>query len=383
MPNPNVEVSIVAGFVPPLDRPPEVLLRAEGGLAVELEGGRRVGLDPGDPRSAGLAQFLDDLGKARRAVCLEVDPETAYPSRWFVPQVMQVVAVGPEEDDALRVELMPSDGPHFLRRETPEFDELERRLREAARTHETVLLTADYFNGIVDVRPDITPPREGPAPDSLPVLLSCRPRLLRIPWWLHGILFADPLQRAEQIFEAMAGTSCNPFNVAGYAPPNPPACIPFLYPDNGCEARAHDMCRRMHHLGARPYKVWLKGNLWTRSRRVPAPMCGAVFDFHVAPCLCVRDGFLRFRRLVIDPALFTGPVPLETWVGQLHGANAQLFITESCVYMPAKLVSPYTFPRPPHYDPRLVATSETIWNYRWRLRSRSLQYGPPPYADCP
>ena len=42
MPNPNALVSNVIRLDPPLDRSPAEMLRAEGGLSVELEGGRRV-----------------------------------------------------------------------------------------------------------------------------------------------------------------------------------------------------------------------------------------------------------------------------------------------------------------------------------------------------
>jgi hypothetical protein len=40
--NPNAVVSTVIRIEPPLDRPAEEMLRAEGGLSVELEEGRRV-----------------------------------------------------------------------------------------------------------------------------------------------------------------------------------------------------------------------------------------------------------------------------------------------------------------------------------------------------
>jgi hypothetical protein len=42
------------------------MLRADRGLSVELEGERRVRLDPADPRSAGFAQILDGLRKPKK-----------------------------------------------------------------------------------------------------------------------------------------------------------------------------------------------------------------------------------------------------------------------------------------------------------------------------
>jgi hypothetical protein len=56
MPNPNAIVSTTVRVDPPLDRAPEEMLRAEGGLSVQLDGDRRVRLDPANERSAGLAR---------------------------------------------------------------------------------------------------------------------------------------------------------------------------------------------------------------------------------------------------------------------------------------------------------------------------------------
>jgi hypothetical protein len=46
MPNPNAIVSTTVRLDPPLDRTPNEMLRAEGGISVELEGERRVGWIP-------------------------------------------------------------------------------------------------------------------------------------------------------------------------------------------------------------------------------------------------------------------------------------------------------------------------------------------------
>ena len=47
------------------------MLRAVRGLSAELADGRRVRLDPTDPRSAGFAQILDALSKQGMPVYLE------------------------------------------------------------------------------------------------------------------------------------------------------------------------------------------------------------------------------------------------------------------------------------------------------------------------
>src|SRR5882672_6946925 len=133
MPNPNAIVSSVIRLEPPLDRPPVEMLRTERGLSVELEGGRRVRLDPANPRSAGFAQILDGLSKHRLPVYLEIDPATSTITRLLIPHVTRVVDVRPTDKGVVDVELEYSHARHTLRRGAPDFGELERQLREALR----------------------------------------------------------------------------------------------------------------------------------------------------------------------------------------------------------------------------------------------------------
>jgi hypothetical protein len=64
----------------------------------------------------------------------------------------------------------------------------------------------------------------------------------------------------------MSATSCNPTAVA-------PPCIPFLFPDNGCWGRAHEMRRLMTNMGIYPRKVWIHGSLHTLTRNNPNLLC--------------------------------------------------------------------------------------------------------------
>src|SRR6266566_5671503 len=101
MPNPNAVVSSVIRLEPPLDRAPAEMLRAERGLSVELEGGRRVRLDPANPRSAGFAQILDGLSKQRLPVYLEIDPATTTITRLLIPHATRILGVRPSDEGAL------------------------------------------------------------------------------------------------------------------------------------------------------------------------------------------------------------------------------------------------------------------------------------------
>ena len=118
MPNPNAIVSTLIRLDPPLDRAPAEMLRSERGISVELEGGRRVRLDPANPRSVGYAQILDGLSKQQLPVYLEVDPATSSITRLLIPHVTRVAHVRTVEE-GLDVEIGPSQGRHVLRRDAP------------------------------------------------------------------------------------------------------------------------------------------------------------------------------------------------------------------------------------------------------------------------
>src|SRR5205085_8186214 len=148
----------------------------------------------------------------------------------------------------LEVELEPSHARHRLLHGAPDFAELENQLREAMRSGEVVIVTEDDAHNIIDVR-GFTPGPDGPLPPLPPFP---RPELPRWPWpfrWIRDLLTRLWLwcwwpwwwfrrrclsaTRAQQIFDAMNATTCDPLTV-------PAPCIPFLYPDDGCWARAHE-----------------------------------------------------------------------------------------------------------------------------------------------
>jgi hypothetical protein len=377
MQNQNAVVSTVIRFEPPLDRPPAEILRAEGGLAVELEGGRRLRLEPSDPRSAGFAQVLDGLRKQRLPVYVEIDEETSGIARLLIPYVARVVGIRPFEGDSLSVELEPSHARHVLRKGSPDFDDLEGRLREALHMSDPVIVTEDDAQEIIDVR-SYTPGPEGP-----PLPFSPKPEIpprLHWPWsWLRDILrriwnwrwwpwwwFRCKSQsRAQQIFDAMSATSCDPLTV-------PPPCIPFLFPDDGCWGRAHEMCRLMINMGVTPQKVWIQGDLYVPTRN--NPICHVGWGWHVAPTLCVRGpGWFNTQDMVIDPSLFTTPVSKATWKAAQGDPNASLTDTDGSIFW---LWTSGT-------DPTYAQTNQVLATYRLKLQSRSIQQGPPPYANCP
>lgn len=354
--------------------------RAEGrmvgpqGLEVELDGGRRVRLDPQNPRSEGFASVLAGLADLRHPVYVELDPKTEAVSRLLVPKVGRIVAVR-ERDDGIEVQVEKSHARMLLRRDREDFAELAAILREAESTSGILMLTPDDSQSVEDLRFFRLGPDDGPIPD-FPKYPEIGPRpfdFWRWPlwpwnWWRYRCV---SMTRAQEIFDAMSATSCNP---AGIAAP----CIPFIYPDDGCWARAHEMRRLMNNMGVYPKKVWIHGSLATPTRN--NPYCIVYWGWHVAPTICVR---LRWRwwylfwwwwgeRMVIDPSLFTAPVTKEQWKSVQGDPNATL-----------NEVSGDTYYWPNQTDPGYVDTNYYLNYYRIELQNRVNNVGSPPYANCP
>lgn len=114
MPDPNAIVSTTVRLVGEDDKQPL------GELVVELQGERRVRLDPENPRSAGFARVLHGLSSQRLPVYVEVDPGNDTVARVLIPVVGRVVALAPVAG-GLGVELDTSHAVRLVRSgdETP------------------------------------------------------------------------------------------------------------------------------------------------------------------------------------------------------------------------------------------------------------------------
>lgn len=382
MPNANAVVSGIVRFEPSLDRPPAELLRTGRGLTVELEGERHVRLDSADPRSAGFAQVLEGLRNQRLPVYLEIDPTTSTITRLLIPRVGRIADVRSTEQGALDIELQPSHARHVLRLGEPDSANLERELREAHASGTPVIVTEDDGHYIIDVRaftpgPNVAlppfpepqlPPPEVPSRPAWLLKWIIRP-LRRLWWWLCWLwwwLRCPSTARAQQIFDAMAAASCDPLTV-------PAPCIPFLYPDDGCWARAHEMCRLMIKMGLSPRKVWISASTVLHVNTRNNPACFVDWGWHVAPTLLVRGpSFFQVQSRVIDPSLFTTPVAETTWKSVQGDANATLTETDASQFWQWG-----------GSDPSYSDTNYYLAYYRIDLQYRSINHGPPPYANCP
>jgi hypothetical protein len=387
MPNPNAVVATTFQFDPPLEgRSPEEAVQATGGLTVDIGADRRVRLDPADDRAAGFVRVLDGLAALGRPAYIELNSDTQTIDRLLIPTIGHVtsIQIAPDSGGAFEVQLDTSHARHRLPAGTDDAPELERTLRQAFDTGRPILLVEDFEGAIIDVREFEPGPDDGPLP-PFPKPGGPVPPTPEEPWWkpwLHWpyllwikikwwILYpfwwyrCPTATQAQQIFDAMAATSCDPLTVQ-------PPCIPFLYPDNGCWARAHEMCRLIGLMGRSPRKVWIYGYLNVTSANKPG--CLVQWAWHVAPTLCVRRRPWKTRRVVIDPSLFTTPVSEAQWKAIAGDPNATLINTDATVY----LRPPFSPPTDPSYAQTLI----DLATYRLSLYNRSLQFGPPPYV-CP
>lgn len=368
MPIPNSIVGRIEFIEPVVDGPGvEMFRRYPDGFTIGFEDKQTARLSPSDT-AAGTLEILEGLRSMGAPAFVEVDPESQNIARLLIPLVVTVedVLEAPDSEN-LWVELRNSHARHSLNRDNPYFGEIIDALQAAQAEKSWVVVTETHEHEIIDVRRYPEEPRfDVPAP-KVP-----RPGLwYRIRCWICGLwrcLCCHTTQRAKDLFDMVAATTCDPTTV-------PPPCIPFLYPDDGCWGRAHEMCRLLIAAGAKPKKVWIYGSLHTPTRN--NPNCFVNWGWHVAPTLCVRTGFCKMEDRVIDPSLFTEPVSKATWKGVQGDPGATLVDSDSSVFYRNSSGSYVTT------DPTYSQTASVLATYRLQLKNRSLAVGPPPYAHCP
>lgn len=340
------------------------ITRSEQGITIALGDGRTVRLDPRDDRSAAIASVLDDLRRRKMPVYIESDSAGGIASV-LLPKLVKVESIT-ERGGETSVTFEQSHARHVVKRDSPDAGELLRSLREAGKQRWLAVTVNDRFE-IIDVRP-FEPPFELPRFEPPPLLRWWHWCWWPWRWWgCWGRCVSA--RRAQELFDLCAATTCNPLTV-------PAPCIPFMYPDDGCWGRAHEMCRLMIAAGARPRKVWIDGWLHTPTKN--HPNCFVNWGWHVAPTICVRKWrwwwWFGHEEQVIDPSLFTTPVSQATWKSVQGDPSATLTPTSADLF--ARWGGGQT-------DPTYTQTNIVLANYRAALQLRSLgPSGPPPYANC-
>lgn len=99
--------------------------------------------------------------------------------------------------------------------------------------------------------------------------------------------------------------------------------LPFRFPEDGCFARAHRMAQLLELKGIESKKVFLIGNLQSKSSCAdPNPKRGSVagevkFAFHVAPSITVLRADGSRVKVVLDPSMARAPQTFEAWKSKL------------------------------------------------------------------
>lgn len=324
------------------------------GITVHFTDDQTVRLSPDDPRWALRAEILYELWRIRAPVYVEADRETGTIDRLLIPREAVVESITPLDSGDLHVELAASPTRRILRRADRNFGRWMEIL-QASRDQGVPAIVTDTENDH-----EIIHARLAPSPFYLPV---CRPPQENRDNRPLALRTVTP-QRAQELFEKLS--SCD-------AQGEPASCIPFLYPDDGCTGRAHEVCRLLMAEGEQPGKVWNYGFLEADTPNHPD--CEVCWDWHVAPTLAVEVGG-RIELRVIDPALFrTGPVPLATWKDRQEDPDARHFETEAAIFYRRKNGATET-------DPTHERTGQELALFRLKLKKRTDHSGAPPYSDC-
>ena len=322
-------------------------------MAVNFESGGAGLLDVSAPRARVWAEVIESMRDMRMPVYAEIDPDTSEITELLLPGTYTVESLAPTSAGDVEVRLIVSSALHYLRRGNPRFEQMLAALQTAKQEGSLVLVTETLDgNEIVDVQ--AAPAEAAPAPPAPAPEVAESPATLVSP--------AD----AQTIFNSLSAKTCNPSTT-------PAPCIPFLYPDDGCWGRAHEMCRLILAGGRQPKKVWIYGSLHVKSGN--KPNCHIYWGWHVAPTLLVNlPGGAEY--MVIDPSLFTEPVRPEHWKSVQGDPNASLVATDAEVFHRTSGGS-ITYD-----DASYTETNSVLAYYRNKLKVRSATDGPPPYNVC-
>lgn len=177
-----------------------------------------------------------------------------------------------------------------------------------------------------------------------------------------GCIGSMTLATATNLFTIVASQSCT-----RVAPPY--ACIPFQYVRDGCYARAHSMAATIASYNYCVNKVFSFANQGTDQLAVRAAMwgnCCVTWWYHVAPVVVVQTS-TGLMNYVIDPGMFTAPVPLNTWLGAQANTGctatarvSSYIITGPGAYQPANYAGTLF-----NSDPYYINTNQTLAYYRY------------------
>jgi hypothetical protein len=359
MAKPEVIVREISGLEPSND--PQFLGFQLRPLTVYFGNESVANLSPDDPDFAYREKVLTDFHRVGLPVYVEVDTVSRTITTLLLPVSGKVVGLFRSPTGEIMFRLDSTPKPFGFPATHPKYPYYLHVLQEAHLDRVPVTVTAtESGSEIIDIR------REERPPFPAPLEFTAMP--LAVPATIRPVTPNE----ATYLFNCVSSASCDPSDPT-------PSCIPFLFPDAGCEARAHEMCNLIIRAGYQPMKVWnysLDPLHPMKVRTNNSPACKVKWYFHVAVALVVQaPGALDIQLIVLDPSLFLedGPVPVDVW------QNRQGDPKRSCVVFTSP--DPYM---PPGYcdvefDPDNQKTIEELTLCRAHLEKRA---GKIPF-DCP
>jgi len=164
--------------------------------------------------------------------------------------------------------------------------------------------------------------------------------LIEPPSWLADL--ASPPPRWGSGGTGAPGSATNPLTSAQanqlFADLAGQGHIPFDYPDDGCYARAHEMCRLMQAQGLDCGKEWIYATGFPDDATlgVDTPKAPGVdhvdWVYHVAPTVQMVGPDGQARPMVIDPSISDQPLTPEDWKAKMGDDGAKLESSDSRPY---------------------------------------------------
>jgi hypothetical protein len=329
-----------------------------------LDDERAVILDPKHPRYRLYRRILAGFEADQVIAFLDIDRDTRELTLLAIPVTGGLGAVDQEPTGEVTVQVVGSSRIFVLRPTEPGFAGMRQILKDAFAEPAVVSIRLKPFSEeIADVR------RVGPFEDP------AKTEELKFDADLIATLPRFDERLIRKLFDFLVGEICDPLHVLQ-------PCLPFHYPDDGCQGRAHVMCDKLLHASRkRPDlpdvisgKIWRHG-LPKQTYEVAtsnSPACKVNWLFHCAPIVHVTDGTLR----VLDPSLFDEPKTPEEWERRQTTVGTRQ-ISDKAVFYRRRPDSAIFFDRFNDNARRTVSAARSAFD------NRVEDFGPPPYRCRP
>ena len=214
----------------------------DGHLQVQFADGEIARISPSDPSFERRRHVLRRIHAAGLRAYVEVEPESRDLQTLRIPTAGRIHRLVREPSGDVILDIDNSAKPYFLPRTHARYEDYLLLLTAAQVERGKVLVTENDRTGeLIDIR------RAAPQPLEEAALAPAESPLLPI----SRLPVVRPVGAGDiaRMFDLVAARTCDPASATN-------VCIPFRYPDNGCHARAHKMCRLITAAGFEPLKVW-------------------------------------------------------------------------------------------------------------------------------